>query len=279
MERFKKALDRARSERARHAKTISPDTVRSEEIALSNTADSVHPQDIVYSQTRAIKISEKAMKKNRLIGGTGVGAEMDSYRMLRTNLMHILRANNWKTLAITSTRPGEGKTLTAINLAISMAMDVNHTVLLVDMDLRKPSIHHYLNYKHKKGLSEFITEDIALEKLLITLAEIPRLVILPGNKAFTHSSEIMSLPKMVKMIEEIKARCSDRYIIFDLPPMLSTDDALVFSQHADAYLLVIEDGKTQQDDLRRVKEIMRPINIIGTILNKSTEVSKNYYYR
>ena len=98
---------------------------------------------------------------------------------------------------------------------------------------------------------------------------IERLVVLPGRETMLNSSEALSAPTMVHLVEELKNRYPSRLVIFDLPPILSSDDALAFSPYIDAVLLVIEEGKTSSDELAQSLEILQPVNIIGTVLNKS----------
>lgn len=271
MERIKKALERATSERnTQGAKTV-PGTRR------GGFGVAAHPATFTYTQTRIIKVPKARLRANRLITGFDSGLELDAYKMLRTNVLRAMKANQWTSLAITSSRPGEGKTLTAINLAISMAMEVNHTVLLVDFDLRKPTVHRYFDYVPANGISEYITENIPLESILFN-PSVERLVVLPGNKSFTNSSEMLSLPKVVDLVDELKNRYPNRYVIFDLPPLMATDDALVFADYVDTFLLVIGDGETSRDELERVREIMSRTNLLGTVLNKANEGQRREYY-
>ena len=187
-----------------------------------------------------------------------------------------MKDNHWNTLAITSPGTGEGKTLTSVNLAISLAREVNHTVLLVDLDLRRPSVSSCFGYAPEYGLNDYLEYNISLSEILIN-PEIERLVILPGREATFNSSELLSSPKMVELVDELKTRYPTRIVIFDMPPMLIADDVLVFTPYVDAFLLVIEEGKTKENELLRSVDLLKQSNVIGTVLNKSTEVMSNYY--
>lgn len=141
----------------------------------------------------------------------------------------------------TSPSLGNGKTVTAINLAISLAREVNQTVLLVDLDLKRPAIGRYFVDGPTRGISDYVSHDAELADLLIHPG-IERLVVLPGNESFAHSSEILSSPRMTQLVEELKSRYEDRLIIFDMPPVLASDDVIAFLPYLDAVMLVAEDG-------------------------------------
>jgi len=216
------------------------------------------------------------VEDKRVISGLGAGPVTDAYRILRTRVLQRMRQNDWRSLAVTSVSPNEGKTLTAVNLAISLAMEVNQTILLVDFDLRRPHIHTYFNYVPDKGLSDYITADVPLSEILFN-PSIERLVVLPGNVPLLNSSEMLSSPKMVQLMDELKTQYPSRLVIFDLPPLLSTDDALAVSPYVDAILLVVEEGVTQRDDLARAREMLQEVNVIGTVLNKGPMTGEGYY--
>jgi Mrp family chromosome partitioning ATPase len=148
-------------------------------------------------------------------------------------------------------------------------MEVNYTVLLVDADLRHPSVHSYFGIDAECGLSDYLTADKPLSELLIHPEEIPGLVILPGGKPLANSAEMLNSPKMARLVEELKTRYSSRIILFDLPPLLGAADTLAFSPYVDAALLVIEDGKTQAEDVKRAIGLLQGTSLIGTVLNKS----------
>ena len=200
-----------------------------------------------------------------------------AYKVLRTHVLQRMRANGWKTLAITSPTQGNGKTITAINLAITLARDVKQTVLLVDLDLRRPSMATNFFDHPVPGLSDYITEDRPIEELFINPG-IDRLVLLPGNHSFTHSSEILSSPKMIQLVADLKGRYPDRLVLFDMPPVLGGDDIIAFSPYVDAYLLVIEEGKTSKDELSETYALLDENKILGTVLNNAEEGSSGTGY-
>lgn len=260
MERIKEALERARQERG--------DAPPSPRQSTSSSAPA-HPAEISYTQTRTTQVTTGILRNHRIIAGLPDGVFGDAYKILRTQVLQRLKENNWNALAVTSPGEDEGKTLTAINLAISLAMEVSYTVLLVDANLRHPSIHEHLNIPAAKGLSEYLLDDVPLPELLVHPENLEHVVILPGGRAVQNSAELLNSPKMIQLVTELKNRYPSRIVIFDLPPVLSAADALAFSPYVDAALLVLEEGKTSQDDARRAVELLDCTNVIGTVLNKA----------
>jgi capsular exopolysaccharide synthesis family protein len=197
------------------------------------------------------------------------GPFVDAYKILRTQVTHRLRENGWNVLGVTSPGYGEGKTLTAVNLAISLAMETTQTVLLVDSDLRDPSVHRAFGLKDCRGLADYLLDGTPLEDLLLHPG-IGRFVLLPGGRPISSSTEILTSPKMVALVEELKHRYPARIVIFDLPPLLHTADVLAFSPYTDALLMVVEEGKTTGDELQRALGLVKSSRpVLGTVLNKS----------
>lgn len=263
MERIKQALARAREERARTAGNEASSPARS----AVQTGQEIH-----YTQTRSEQPSPDLLREQRVISAFETGVFTDAYKILSTQVLQKLLENNWNAVAVTSPGGGEGKTLTAINLAVSLAKEVTYTVLLVDADLRNPGIHNYFGLTPEFGLSDYLTGDAPLTNLLINPAGINRLVILPGGKPLSNSTEMLNSPKMMRLVDELKTRYASRIVLFDVPPLLSSADTLAFSPYVDAALLVIEAGKTSADDAKRAAELLKNTHLIGTVLNKSRAV-------
>jgi protein-tyrosine kinase len=274
MERIKQALERAREQRTDPFATPGAQTHPARK---RDHTPAVAPAEIVYTQTRQLAVDPTYLRNNRVISGPDdlVG---ERYKILRTRVLQRMRANNWRSLAITIPTEGCGKTLTALNLAISIAREVNQTVLLVDLDLKRPQIRRYLTQEDLPGISDYLVNDVPVADLLINPKGMERLVILPGHASVTHSSEMLSSPKMVSLIAEMKARYPSRLVLLDMPPILACDDVLAFSPHVDAVLLVAEDEKTAKEDLARSSALLEKMNILGFLLNKSSAPDSSYYY-
>lgn len=230
------------------------------------------------SGTRVEPVAAERLLEKRIVAMSGRDSAATAYKVLRTHVLQRMRANNWKTLGVTSPTMGNGKTVTTINLAVTLARDQKHTVLAVDLDLRRPSMASYFFDRPVPGLSDYITDDSPIEELLVNPG-IDRLVILPGNHSFTHSSEILSSPKMIDLVNEIKGRYPDRLVLFDLPPVLAGDDVMAFAPYVDALLLVVEEGKTTKEELSSAYALLdQGANILGTVLNKAEDCSMGAGY-
>ena len=225
------------------------------------------PPSIVYSRTKPIAILEEVLRGHRILTGHD-SPFADVYKILRTQVLHRLRENGWNMLGVTSPRDGAGKTLTAINLAISTAAEPTQTVLLVDADLRAPQIHEEFGLEQGPGLTDFLLSGRPIEELLLYPA-LGRLVVLPGGRGTEQSAELLTSPRMTALGKELKHRYSSRVVIFDLPPVLDRADVLAFSPQLDALLLVVEDGKTSEPDLQSAVQVLKgAAPILGTVLNK-----------
>ena len=268
MERIKEALNRARGDAA-GANRLSPLASR-KSVALDNES---HLFD--YTHTRRLELSRSYLQKHRVISSPD-DPVAEHYKVLRTRLIQSMRANGWGTLGITSPTEGVGKTLTAINLAISLARELNHTVLLVDLDLRQPKIHRYLFNEELRGIIDYLNGDEPLQNFLVNPG-IDRLIVLPGSRPLQHSSELLSSPKMVNLAKELKERYRTRFIVYDLPPVLACDDVVAFSPNYDASLMVVEDGCTTKEDLRSAINLLGNHPFLGTVLNKVELYSRHGY--
>jgi protein-tyrosine kinase len=269
MERIKQALELARQERQKRGGSAADIT------SPAGKKKSVAEQEITYTETRSVGLPVKELREKRIIIDQQ-NTISDSYRLLRTQILQRLREKNWNTLAITSAGNGAGKSLTAINLAISLAREVDYTVLLVDANLRAPKIHKYFDFHVENGLSDYLCKDMPLEDMLVHPEGIPRFVILPAGHAITNSSEMLSSPKMNKLVEELKFRYPSRIILFNLPPLLESSDALAFMPNADAALLILAEGETKEYELRQAFELMHGNEVIGTVLNKAYTRDRDY---
>ncbi len=288
MEHIRKALEQAERERADNIQQqaeahpaagdsdASGDTFP--EAANNGVSGAPVAAELKPQRHKFVDISADVYERNRLVAALPKHPLADSFRMLRTRVLQQLQANGWRTLAITSAGVGSGKTLTAINLAISLAREVSSTVLLVDLDLRSPSIHEYFEYLPDIGISDYLRGDTPISEMQFSPG-IERLSILPGRESLDNSSETIRSPKMVNLVTELKNRYADRIVIFDLPPMLATDDALAFAPYVDAMLMVAAAGNTSREDLQQALEVLRDVPLIGTVLNKSRSKPRQYYGR
>jgi exopolysaccharide/PEP-CTERM locus tyrosine autokinase len=235
--------------------------------AVPDGSDPPIPMPIVYTQTRAVSVSPSVLRDRRIVAALESNPFSDAYKILRTQVLQRMRENGWNLLGITSPGGGEGKTLTAVNLAVSLAMEVSQTVLLVDADLRSPSIHTMFDLKRGRGLVDHLLDQTPVADLLVHPC-IQRLVLLPGGRPMAGSSELLTSPPMRTLVNELKHRYTSRIVLFDLPPLLNSADVLAFAPLIDTLLLVVEAGRTQVEDVERSLSLMSEVPIVGTVLNK-----------
>lgn len=223
-----------------------------------------------------LTLDRQILESNRIITGQTSDAGGSAYKMLRTRVLHRMRANGWRKLAVTSPRAHAGKTLTAINTAISLSQEPNQQVILVDLDLRNPKINYYLGFEPQFTLADCLTRDVPVEKALLK-PDIPRLYVLPSYGRLDNSSELIASPQMSQVTQLLESTSSSGIVVFDLPPLLDADDMLAFAPQVDAVLFVVAQGETRRADVERSNELFKEMNVLGTVLNKSSDEAPSYY--
>lgn len=223
-------------------------------------------------------VDAKALKEQRVVAGLASHQQMtDAFRVLRTNFLQRMRVTGATTAGITSTNMGEGKSVVSANLAVSLARLPQHSVLLVDADLRRPNLHRIFGIDPAPGLADILLHDAPLEACMVDPG-IERLLLLPAGEALPASSEVLSSPRARILAAELRAADDDRLILYDLPPLLPSDDALVFLQNVETSLLVVEEGGTRRADLERAVVLLKDHRLIGTVLNKARSGDGRYGY-
>ncbi|MGD0512715.1 MAG: polysaccharide biosynthesis tyrosine autokinase [Terriglobales bacterium] len=201
----------------------------------------------------------------------------ESYRALRTSLLLTFAGGPPTVILITSALPEEGKTTTSVNSAIVLAQKGTR-VLLIDADLRRPSIHKTLGMGPKIGLSNVLTGAATLQQAIIPSTILPELFILPAGTPPPNPAELLASAKMKNVLEELRKQYD--HIVIDSPPTLSVTDAVVMSTDADAVVLVIRSGHTTKPALRRARDILMQVNarVCGVLVNAVDLNSPDYYY-
>lgn len=226
--------------------------------------------DISYTQTRVFTPDLSLLRENRVIAGLPAGAVVDAYKIMCIQVLQRLRERQGNSLAVVSPGENEGKTLTAINLALSLAQEVDQTVLLVDANLRDPGVHKYFGLKPEAGLSDHLIHGVPLDQVLINPG-IERFVILPGGRPLQNSSEMLGSMKMEKLVLELRMRYPSRIVVFDLPPVLSVADSMAFAPYVDAALMVVQENRTRRAEVQRAAEMLKSVDLLGTVLNMAAE--------
>ena len=278
------ALEKAQKEQHENKNTIAGENNKKgsvektrHEVSTIGKESSLSP-GISYRRSKVAKVDRDTLRNNRLVSHFDGNLISDQYKIIKTKILQKTEKEGLNTILITSAFAGEGKSLTSANVAISLAKETVHTVLLVDADLRKPSLHKLFGLQTEAGLSDYLLEGASLPDLFINPG-IDRLLLLPGHLYIENSTEVFGAPKMERLVHELKSRYLERYIIFDSPPLIESADSLILSKYVDGVILVIEAGKTQIQHIEKALSLLEGKNIIGLVLNKGEiPESKKYYY-
>lgn len=219
-------------------------------------------------QTANFEPDWRRLARNCVIGPGAAGDSSSTYNILRNRLVKSLEKNCWSTVAVTSPSRRSGNTLTAINLAISIAREFTHSVLLVELDLVSPSFNRVLGFEKFRGMADYLLRDAPLSQILMDIG-VDGLAIIPAGAPVANSSELLSSHKMARFVGELKRLNSHEVVLFDLPSVLAFDDASAFSPLVDCALLVVEEGETKVGDVRRALTRLEHTEILGIVLNRS----------
>jgi non-specific protein-tyrosine kinase len=278
MSKLKKALQKAKETREYDNK--NPLVGRSQRQSSPNAqvkkiTEYRDELDISYSQTKIQKIGSDVLKKGKVISLFHETKNIDQIKTLRTQILSRLKEVGGNSFLVTSANPYEGKTFTAINLGVSIAQELDRTVLLIDADLSKHAKTHkdfsldFFGSDMNEGLSNYLLGQAEISDLLVNPG-IERLVLLPAGRPLPNSAELLGSPRMVKLVNDIKSRYSDdRIIIFDSPAILKCADPLVLSRYVDGTLLIVEQEKTTDDEIKKTMELLKDKPVFGTVLNKT----------
>lgn len=192
--------------------------------------------------------------------------------------------HNSNIIMVSSSRPSEGKTFTATNLAMSIAAEQDKTVLLVDADVLKPNVLNTLGLERRKGLMEYLTGEVEDISDVLYPTNIDKLKIIPAGKSHHLSTEMLASQKMHETVDEFANRYPDRIVIFDTPPLIGINESAVLANFAGQAVVVVEEGRAKLADIKLAVERLNPNMAIGFVVNKSTHTdSENsgyygYYY-
>jgi len=266
------------------------DTVKDSTVAKIPTTSSEVSSDPVYSPFAhdpdkvQCEIDSKKLKAFGFLTPDNTDTiQAEQYRVLKRPLLTYAFktgmgvARNSNIIMITSALEGEGKTFTSFNLSLSMAMERNSTVLLVDTDVIKGSLSRLLGLHEKIGLVDLLEDATLSISDVIINTDIPRLKIIPSGVPTAYSTELLASERMKYITDELSERYSDRVILYDAPPMLATSQAKVISELAGQILLVVEAGETPQELVKESVSFLDKNKYIGVVLNKSRFSSSGYY--
>lgn len=202
--------------------------------------------------------------------------EAEQFKILRTSILFPATGTPPKVIMITSAVPGEGKSFVASNLAASISQNIDDHVLLMDCDLRLPTIHTFFGIEGRIGLSEYLSGGVELSSLFVKTGS-NKLSVMTGGTPPANPSELLSSEQMSKLIQEVKTRYNDRYIIIDSAPPRYTAESSALAKYADAIVLVVSSGSTNRDAILELVNILGKDKILGVVLNRHNFRSSNLY--
>jgi protein-tyrosine kinase len=220
-----------------------------------------------YTKSRTVKLDMNVLADNRCVAIFPYARETEVYKVLRTQVLRYTKERGGNTIMITSALQGEGKTLTAINLSFTFAKLFEQTVLLVDGDLRQQGIHKRLGFESDRGLADYLVDNRPVPEI-ITWPGIDKLTLISGGRLIHESTELLGSTRMKDLVQDMKTRYPDRYVFFDVPPILSSADALAFVPLVDYIIMIVQAGTTSTNDVKKALELIPQDKVIGFVLNR-----------
>lgn len=219
-----------------------------------------------YTISRSVTMNPQILAANRCVGFQHDSRELEFYKVLRTQILQRTNGRG-NTVMVTSALPGEGKTLTAINLAFTFAKEFKQTALLVDCDLRNQQIHKVLGFPSEKGVADYLLNDCPIQELFVWPG-VEKLTVISGGKTVKESSELLGSPGMKNLVADMKNRYPDRYVFFDVPPLLTSADATAFAPFVDYILVTVQAGQTPLHDVNKALRLLPHEKVLGLVMNR-----------
>ena len=271
MEKIRQAVERARG--PNDANFHPPDQL---ELRPPHPAANANATSLAREAT----LNSHYLEANRIISYDIADPRSKAFDMLRTQVLQTMDLKNWKTLGIVSPKPGCGKTVTAINLALSIARQPDRSVLLVDMDLQKPQVANYLGIKVDSGLLSVLEGRTRLSNALVE-ARIrnEKIAVLPCESSTLRSSEWMASRAMGAVFQEINRDFKNWTVILDLAPILTSDDVITILPQIDCVLFVTAAGLSTVSDIKECNKHLETTPVVRVVLNKASQSAAEYYSR
>ena len=234
--------------------------------------------------SRQIEIDMDALVSSGIVSPNAPRSQIaDQYRVIKRPLIKNAMGRgaspieHGNLIMITSALPGEGKSFTALNLAMSIATELDNTVMLVDADVARPSIMRMLGLPNGPGLLDLVIGEVADLSSVLLKTNIDKLTILPSGTPHPRATELLASDAMTRLLEDIASRYSDRIIVFDSPPLLPTTEARVLATHMGQIVLVVHSGRTLQSEVRQALATIDTCLVKLLLLNKANTVFKGGY--
>ena len=225
----------------------------------------------VYLKSRTVRLDAETLEENRCVAISGDAAELEQFRLIRTQILQRSEGGGGMTVMVTSALPGEGKTFIAVNLALTFAKEYNQTALLVDCDLRQQGVHTALGFSSDKGLVDYLLHECPISELMVWPG-IEKLTVISGGRTVSGSTELLGSSPMRDLVADMKKRYPERYVFFDVPSVLTSADPLAFAPLVDHIVVVVQAGKTAVPDINKALKMLPQEKIAGLVLNRSARI-------
>ena len=244
--------------------------------AISSTADPI--------LSRFVEIDLVELEKSGIVSPNAARSNIsDQYRVIKRPLISnamgkgASKIDNGNLIMITSAMPGEGKSFTALNLAMSMATELDYTVMLVDADVGRPSIMNLLGLPASAGLLDLIVDETQDVSSVLLRTNIDKLTILPSGTAHPRATELLASDAMVRLLSQLAKRYSDRIIIFDSPPLLAATESRVLASTVGQIVMVVCAQKTLQADVLKALDMIESCPVKLMLLNQARSIKQSSY--
>ena len=248
----------------------------------AGTAPPAHPlppeaaSAIAHGSGKPPVWDEAAIDRNLVTLMNAQSHEAEQFKILRTNILFPLSGSPPRSILVTSTAPGDGKSFAAANLAISIALNINRHVLLIDADLRQPQLHLRFGFGPVPGLSDYLADGRPLPSLLLK-TKVDKLTLLAAGPSPDNPAELISAERMSRLLAEVTQRYSDRIIVIDAPPPALAAETAVLSRQVDGILVVVRYRSTRRDDIADLVAKLGQKKILGSIVNFTETPTSRYY--
>jgi capsular exopolysaccharide synthesis family protein len=269
MSRVYRALEKAEREKQEQLqrqpffeKPREPEVIKKEEVPLK------------FSREKRESLSPSIMEEVPTLIPSDNPFAAEEFRKLKTRVFH------WSpspphVILVTSATPNEGKTIVSVNLAMAISMEIHKEAILIDADLRKPSVH-FEESRYFKGLSNYLADQTPLSDIL-THSEAEKLWIIPAGPASKRSAELIGSRRMEELLNSLRTFGEDSFIVIDCPPLLATSEPVLLSKWVDGVILVVMADRTPRESIKRAIQSIDKQKIIGVVLNQKEVKASSYY--
>jgi protein-tyrosine kinase len=267
VERIREALDKAERQSQKAKTPISPGLTGQSPSRPSMPGGNM---GVCAHSIASLRPDQTQWERHRIVAHDNRNPYCADFDLLRTKILHRMVPNKWRTLGVVSAEPGAGKTVIAINLAMSIARLPERTSLLLDFDMRRPRIANYLGVEPEMSLDKVLEGKCNLKEAVFRTQLDGFFVACQGNPV-ANSCELLSSSTTKRIIEQTATSQTECIQVIDLPPLLSVDDGLSIMPWIDCVVLVVEDRISSSSNIKESLRLLSTTNLVGTILNKSPD--------